>query len=381
MKFVEELSESSIIDHYQYIKKGKIHHLLPILGIATILRVTNLGVSVRPDEPVSVYEFGQIPVGQIVVRISELDPHPPLYYILLRIWMEVIGHSIVIARLLSVLMGLVAVVGMYLLGREFGSHRIGLTAALIVTFSPFHIANAQTARMYPLFTSAILFSTMFLMRLSFNRAESKRDWIGYILSTGVLISTHLYGIFVFGGQILSHIILWRLSFGKKKFFRQFKRSGRWFGGALLISLPTIAIMFRTVLLRIQTGGGDVSHANPPTLKYLALTAGLFAGGESGLIPAALLLLVASALTLRQITEFPVRSLLPLGIAIGTVVPPVLISFILFSIWDGRSALGAWLMVELLSAAGYWIFSKRVRYFFAGLWAVATIALMATYYNI
>lgn len=355
--------------------------LLLAMAAAATLRIYNLGGGIRPDEPTSLYEFGQLPIGQIIIQVSELDPHPPFYYILLRTWMEIFGHTLWVARFLSVIFGVMAVGGVYFLGRELGGERVGLTAAFIVAFSPFHIANAQTARMYPLFTSAIVFSTGFLVRFLHTEGRDRFTVISYILATGIMLSTHLYGAFVFAGQILGYIGFLYLPWNDTNSPGQLRQAGRLFGGSLLAGLPTAIIMARTVLIRIQRNGGDVSHTNPPTLKFLALTAGLFAGGQWGVVPAVLILAIAAFLVLRLVSISIYRNLIPITIATSVVAFPVLISFLIFSIWDGRSALGAWVMVEILAANGFWTLRSKYRYLLGSVWVLATMTLLGNYFGI
>lgn len=81
-----------------------------------------------------------------------VDQHPPLYYLLLHCWISLFGDTPYDARLFSALLGAATIPVIYLIGKRLSGDVIGLAAAVILAFSPFHIYFAQEARMYTLLT-------------------------------------------------------------------------------------------------------------------------------------------------------------------------------------------------------------------------------------
>lgn len=102
------------------------------------------------DEAFSVW-LGQRPVGEMIDWVVRIDQHPPLYYLLLHLWMS-LGQDEVTVRALSALCGTLTIPVMYLLGRRLMDNGVGLLGALILAVSPFHVRFAQEARMYTLLT-------------------------------------------------------------------------------------------------------------------------------------------------------------------------------------------------------------------------------------
>lgn len=348
-------------------------YLSVILVSAVVLRVMKLNHQLRPDEPTSVYEFGQMDIITIFSTISQLDPHPPLYYMLLRIWLEIFGHSIVTARAFSVVCSVLSVLGLYFLGSEIFDTKVGLTAAAIMTFSIFHITNGQTARMYPQFTVSIILSTLFLYRLHFDKTSRLRDIGGYALFTGVMLSTHLYSIFVFVSQIVAVLVSMRVDL-RDRLTESYAASG--FIGGIFLSLPSGFVMIRTVYYRVIRGGGDVSHANLPTIKYVLLTLGLYAGGEAQRLLAGVMLITVLILVLVSLKDYRIECVFLFTIAVFSFMIPIILALITeitfsFSPWDGRSALSLWIFLQLLSAVGY--FRLRANY----MWTVAAIWIFTT----
>jgi hypothetical protein len=102
------------------------------------------------DETFSVWLAGHS-VAEMMQWIVKIDQHPPLYYFLLHYWIALKGDTTsYYVRLLSVLFGAGAIPIIYLIGKRMAGVKMGLAAAFILAFSPFHIYYAQETRMYTL---------------------------------------------------------------------------------------------------------------------------------------------------------------------------------------------------------------------------------------
>ncbi|MDV3104773.1 glycosyltransferase family 39 protein [Thermococcus waiotapuensis] len=62
--------------------------------------------------------------------------HPPFYYYLLALWLRIFGDSYVVGRLLSVFLGLLAVLVAYLVGRELRGWKTGVLLSALVAMDP-----------------------------------------------------------------------------------------------------------------------------------------------------------------------------------------------------------------------------------------------------
>lgn len=80
------------------------------------------------------------------------DIHPPLYYWLLNLWVELFDLSENGLRSLSVFASAATVGLTYDLGRRLFGRVAGLLAAFLLAIAPFHVYYAQEARMYALLT-------------------------------------------------------------------------------------------------------------------------------------------------------------------------------------------------------------------------------------
>ena len=132
-----------------------------------------------------------------IIRKTAGDVHPPLYYLLLHSWIDLFGESEFSVRFLSLLFGFFTLCMFYRVGAQLFNRETGIASALILAVSEFHIYYSQEARMYSLVTLLTLLSFYFFLRL-----ESRRStlWIGYLLSSILLIYTHVFGLFIILAQ-------------------------------------------------------------------------------------------------------------------------------------------------------------------------------------
>lgn len=115
------------------------------------------------------------------------DTHPPLYYLLLNLWLAG-GNGEGWARLLSLLFSVASIPVMYRLAAVlFDDERAGVAAAAILALSPFQVWYAQEVRMYAMLTFLVLVSAYFLI-LALKRSGVVH-WLGYILATTLAIYT------------------------------------------------------------------------------------------------------------------------------------------------------------------------------------------------
>ena len=136
-----------------------------ITFIGGFLRVLLLGTKgMWLDETFSVW-LASHSVAEMLQWIVRIDQHPPLYYLLLHYWIALNGDSPYYVRLFSVLFGAGTIPIIYLIGKRMSGVVMGVTAAIFLALSPFHIAFAQETRMYTLLTFNAAAAIYALLRL------------------------------------------------------------------------------------------------------------------------------------------------------------------------------------------------------------------------
>ena len=133
--------------------------------------------------------------------------HPPLYYLLTRVWMTWFGSSIAATRSLAVVFSLLGFPALYWLCRELFSvtHRTSVltvewVAIALFALSPFHVLFAQEARQYSLWTLATVAASAALIRAI--RRQSMLDWGLY----AVLLSLNYYASLLSAPMAIAHTL-------------------------------------------------------------------------------------------------------------------------------------------------------------------------------
>jgi hypothetical protein len=136
------------------------------------------------DEALSV-NVAQVPLGSLPDALRQ-DGAPPLYYVLLKLWTDVLGTSDVAARSLSGVCMLGAVVVTWFAARRFAGTTVAWLSSLVMLTSPFAFRYATEARMYAL---EILLVAAGI--LAFQRAIESPT-IGRVALFGVLVAIGVY---------------------------------------------------------------------------------------------------------------------------------------------------------------------------------------------
>ncbi|NJL39297.1 MAG: hypothetical protein HC899_23000 [Leptolyngbyaceae cyanobacterium SM1_4_3] len=140
-----------------------------------------------------------------VKALSTHPEHPPLYYLLVRIWTQFwtqwFGNSVAVFRSLSVVLSILTLPCLYWLCAEL--FELSLTRSLIlaiVAVSPLHVLYAQEAREYSLWILAIVLSGAALLRAT--RLQTQASWKVYAATVALGLYSHLLFIWVAIAQSL-----------------------------------------------------------------------------------------------------------------------------------------------------------------------------------
>ena len=163
-----------------------------ILAAGALLRLYALAAeSFYFDEAYSVWAAGHS--AGWLIKVSTERIFPPLYYLLLHFWLP-LGKSEFAVRLLSVVFGLVSILGIYAVAKQLFDTRVGLLSALLLAISPLHLWYSQEARMYMVLLTLGLCSVTFLL---LSLREGRRwHWLAYVLSTALAMNTHYFTLFL-----------------------------------------------------------------------------------------------------------------------------------------------------------------------------------------
>ncbi|MDZ8189593.1 MAG: glycosyltransferase family 39 protein [Nostoc sp. ChiSLP02] len=148
----------------------------------------------------------------IMSLAREDSQHPPLYFIIARLWMEMFGNSVTAIRSLSAFISLLVFPCLYRLCRELFNNSplpIADVAIAITIISPIHLVYAKEAQEYILWLVTILLCSISLLRAMHLELQDKDElkkqrrqpdfftaWSLYAITLAISLYTFLWTGFV-----------------------------------------------------------------------------------------------------------------------------------------------------------------------------------------
>ena len=167
------------------------------------IRLVSLNQSLWLDEAITANVVKNLSILQIITKFSPTDFHPPLFYLLEKLWTNFFGYSEIALRFPSLLSSLITGVFVYLIGKKLKNETVGFWAALFFLFNPLIIYYSQEARMYSLQTLFLTMVIYFFLR---------RSYLLFNLFSALSLFTH-YGSAFFLATLFFYLIF-------KKQYRQ-----------------------------------------------------------------------------------------------------------------------------------------------------------------
>jgi mannosyltransferase len=171
--------------------------LIGILILAAVLRWISIATeSLWLDESYSWWDAQQS-LHDLWTLVPQCDPHPPLYFFLLKGWLDLFGDSLTAMRSLSMVFGIATVAMVFLAGRAI-TPGIGRLAGLLFAVDPYQIYFAHEARPYALlcFGASLLFYGIVQYVLLIIREPPQPDkqtttaWLALVLGAAIMVWTN-----------------------------------------------------------------------------------------------------------------------------------------------------------------------------------------------
>ncbi len=173
-----------------------------VLVVGLILRLISLNQSLWLDEATSAL-VAKMPVNDIFTKFLPGDFHPPLYYLVLKFWVNIFGSSEISLRIPSVLFGIGAIFALYLIGKELFNKKTAIMAALFLATSGLHVYYSQEARMYSLATLFVVLSVYLFI---------KKRWLLLSLSLLAVGMTDYVSLFILPALLILAYKEWKKVF-------------------------------------------------------------------------------------------------------------------------------------------------------------------------
>jgi hypothetical protein len=187
----------------------RVSSILLILILASLwVRTHYIGGQFWIDEGLTVgissHSLGSIP------GILRMDGSPPLFYMLLHIWMQMVGNGEAATHWLSEIFATLTIPVGYWAGKTIaGTKRAALMSATLFAFNAFLDYYSQETRMYALMGLLGLLATVGFINGFVHR---RRPYVAlFSISMALMFYTHAWAIYFCAGSFLSVLLLWYIS--------------------------------------------------------------------------------------------------------------------------------------------------------------------------
>lgn len=220
-----------------------------LVGVSLALRTQAIHARFWIDEGLSVgissHALHDIP------GVLRQDGSPPLYYLLLSVWMSVFGHGEADTHAMSVAFAIFIVPVAWVAARALFGDRAAWIAALLAAINPFLTYYAQETRMYSL---VALLSTVVAGTFAVAFVQQRRRWLPVFgVALALLVYAHNWGIFLGLGTVAALVPIWRASSDRRAVLRDAAVA---YGVAVVLYLPWIP----TVLSQARDTGAPWAEA-------------------------------------------------------------------------------------------------------------------------
>jgi mannosyltransferase len=222
------------------------------------------------DEALSV-NIAKLPLDQITDALRH-DGHPPFYYFLLHLWMDVFGSGDIAVRALSGVISVLTLPLAWWAARRRGGRVLASITVAIVALAPFALRYATETRMYALVMGLVFAGYLLLDDVVRRGRHGILRLVGITLITAALLYSHYWALWLVGAIFL--VLAWRAVRAGNEDLRQGARRALFalvIGGVLFV--PWLPVML------YQSAHTGTPWAGPqrPT-SILAVTLGDFGGG-------------------------------------------------------------------------------------------------------
>jgi 4-amino-4-deoxy-L-arabinose transferase-like glycosyltransferase len=236
-------------------KTGRERSILPLallLLLAFALRVWQVGAADLTFDEVATFFVAHRSVGEMVRYVmGAAREHPPAYYVIMSLWMRWAGTTEFAVRYPSVLIGVLAVLWSFRVGRRLGP-RASWWSAVLCAVMPFSLWVGRTGRMYGM---VLLLSLMVMESwLHWLERPGWQRWLGFVVLSLIAAMTHYYLALLWPVQALLLFLLPRATRPIRK---------PWLATALGIGV--VVLVFIAVSPGIRTMVLDVARRFPGQL--------------------------------------------------------------------------------------------------------------------
>ena len=182
--------------------------LVLLTGLSGYMRTRYLGGQYWMDEGIAV-GIASHPLTSIP-GVLRYDGSPPFYYMLLHLWMSMLGDGEPATHAMSALFGVATVpISYWGVQTVFHNKRMAMMTAILFAFNAFLTDYSEETRMYSLMALLGLLATIGFLA---GFVQRRRKYvILFSVAQALMFYTHAWGLFFGAGSFLALCILYRIS--------------------------------------------------------------------------------------------------------------------------------------------------------------------------
>ena len=199
--------------------------------------------------------------------MTKMQHNGPLYYLLVRGWLRLVGQSEFGLRYLALLFGIVSIPLVYRVGRRLVGGQASALAAVVVTISPYLVWYSQDGKMYAMVAALTLLAVWCqLEALATGRVGW---WVGFVMAASLSLYTHILSALMLPVYLVAFVLAWPHSRW------QWRRGCVAFG---LLTLPYVPLAAWQLPLVVNSH--DTGHPFYPLHQMLSLLFNLYSRGTA-----------------------------------------------------------------------------------------------------
>lgn len=237
--------------------------LTGLIGLAFALRASGLDFQSLWRDEVDAIRFSAFPLNRLARLFVAPGQNGPLYYLLMRPWLDLVGRSEFSLRFVSAAFGTLAIPLIYRLGRRLFPTlpSVALISALLAATSPYLVWYGQEGKMYALIVALILLSVdRYLAALE--RGGWHR-WLLYVVLTSMAFYVHLIAALIVPVQVL--IFFFWSSEARKARWKP------WLASMAVLIVPYLPLLRWQLPLLLKPGSSGYNFVPLHSMLYSLLT--------------------------------------------------------------------------------------------------------------
>jgi mannosyltransferase len=239
--------------------------LVALALVAFLLRTPHLDTQSLWRDEVDVIRLASEPWPELIQNLAKIKHNGPLFYLLMRGWLRLVGNSEFALRYLPLCFGILTVPLIYRAGRQLVGRQAATMTAMLVAISPYLVWYSQDAKMYALVAALAL--TAITCQLEALARGQARWWIAFVITASLSLYIHLLSALMIPIYVAAFLLAWPRCRGR-----------RWWGLASLglLTLPYLPLAAWQLPLVLDTY--ETGHPFYPIDQMLSNLLNLYARG-------------------------------------------------------------------------------------------------------